>query len=93
MTARQHIQTDALTRLDEMPWTRFHTLLTVALGIGWALDSFETNIIGSVFGVLKTQWHLSSTQGSLAVSVWVIGMLIGAIGFGYLADRYGRKRL
>ena len=93
MTARQPIQTDALTRLDEMPWTRFHTLLTVALGVGWALDSFETNIIGSVFGVLKTQWHLSSTQGSLAVSVWVIGMLIGAIGFGYLADRYGRKRL
>lgn len=91
--SRHQIQTDALTRLDEMPWTRFHTLLTFALGIGWALDSFETNIIGSVFGVLKTQWHLSSTQGSLAVSVWVIGMLIGAIGFGYLADRYGRKRL
>ncbi|KAF1005970.1 MAG: putative niacin/nicotinamide transporter NaiP [Luteibacter sp.] len=93
MTAARPIQTDALTRLDNMPWTRFHTLLTVALGIGWALDSFETNIIGSVFGVLKAQWHLSSTQGSLAVSMWVIGMLIGAIGFGYLADRYGRKRL
>ena len=47
------IQTDALARLDNMPWTRFHTLLIVALGVGWALDSFETNIIGSVFGVLK----------------------------------------
>ncbi|MGY3232550.1 MFS family permease [Luteibacter sp. HA06] len=93
MKAQQTIQTDALTRLDEMPWTRFHTILTIALGVGWALDSFETNIIGSVFGVLKAQWHLSSTQGSLAVSLWVIGMLIGAIGFGYLADRYGRKRL
>lgn len=93
MTAKQLIHTDALARLDDMPWTRFHTLLTVALGIGWALDSFETNIIGSVFGVLKAQWHLSTTQGSLAVSVWVVGMLIGAIGFGYLADRYGRKKL
>lgn len=80
-------------RLDNMPWTGFHTLMTVALGFGWALDSFETNIIGSVFGVLKAQWHLSSTQGSLAVSAWVIGMLVGAIGFGYLADRFGRKRL
>lgn len=87
------IETDALERLDHMPWTRFHTMLTVALGVGWALDSFETNIIGSMFGALKGQWSLSSAQGSLAVSIWVIGMLVGAIGFGYLADRFGRKRL
>jgi MFS family permease len=87
------VETDALARLDTMPWTRFHTTLTIALGVGWALDSFETNIIGSVFGVLKTQWGLSAAQGSLAVSIWVVGMLVGAIGFGYLADRFGRKRL
>lgn len=85
--------TDALTRLDNMPWTRFHTTMTMALGVGWALDSFETNIIGSMFGIIKKQWHLSTTQGSLAVTVWLCGMLIGAIGFGYLADRFGRKRL
>jgi MFS family permease len=90
---QQRIETDALTRLDNMPWTRFHTLMLIALGVGWALDSFETNIIGSVFGVLKSQWHLSAGQGSLAVSVWVFGMLVGAIAFGYLADRYGRKKL
>lgn len=93
MNPQRSLSTDALTRLDNMPWTRFHTLMIFALGIGWALDSFETNIIGSVFGVLKTQWHLSSSQGSIAVSVWVFGMLVGAIGFGYLADRFGRKRL
>lgn len=87
------MQTDALERLDNMPWTRFHTVLTIALGVGWALNSFETNIIGSMFGVLKTQWDLSAAQGSLAVVIWVFGMLVGAIGFGYLADRFGRKRL
>ncbi|MCA3812762.1 MAG: MFS transporter, partial [Burkholderia sp.] len=93
MTPSHPIETDALTRLDNLPWTRFHTLMLVALGVGWALDSFETNIIGSVFGVLKSHWHLSAAQGSLAVSIWVFGMLVGAIAFGYLADRYGRKRL
>ncbi|WP_186102838.1 MFS transporter [Burkholderia gladioli] len=93
MTSSQPVRTDALSRLDNMPWTWFHTLLVAALGVGWALDSFETNIIGSVFGVLKSQWHLSSAQGSLAVTIWVFGMLVGAIAFGYLADRFGRKRL
>ena len=87
------IRTDALARLDNMPWSRFHTVLTLALGVGWALDSFETNIIGSMFAVLKTQWQLTAAQGSIAVSIWAIGMLLGAIGFGYLADRFGRKRL
>ncbi|WLE61168.1 MFS transporter [Burkholderia plantarii] len=93
MTTPVTVRTDALSRLDNMPWTPFHTLLVAALGVGWALDSFETNIIGSVFGVLKTQWHLGSAQGSLAVTIWVFGMLVGAIAFGYLADRFGRKRL
>lgn len=93
MNSKGIIETDALTRLDNMPWTRFHTLMIVALGVGWALDSFETNIIGSVFGILKAQWHLSAAEGSMAVSIWVFGMLVGAIAFGYLADRFGRKKL
>lgn len=87
------VTSDALERLDHMPWSRFHTTLTLALGVGWALDSFETNIIGSVLGILTRQWQLSGTQGGWIVSIWVGGMMIGALLFGYLADRFGRKKL
>lgn len=93
MTTNPAVRTDALVRLDHLPWTKFHTTLTIALGLGWALDSFETNIIGSVMGALREEWGLSAAQGSMTVSVWVVGMLVGAIGFGHLADRFGRKKL
>jgi MFS family permease len=80
-------------RLDALPWTRFHTRVTLALGIGWLLDAFEVNVIGSVLGVLKTLWRLTDTQASALVAIWLIGIMIGALAFGYLADRYGRRKL
>jgi len=80
-------------RLDRLPWTRFHTRVTLALGIGWLLDAFEVNVIGSVLGVLKTLWRLTDTQASALVAIWLIGIMIGALAFGYLADRYGRRKL
>jgi MFS family permease len=67
--------------------------VTLALGIGWLLDAFEVNVIGSVLGVLKTLWRLTDTQASALVAIWLIGIMIGALAFGYLADRYGRRRL
>lgn len=80
-------------RLDQVPWGRFHTVVTAALGIGWLLDAFEVTIVNNVVSVLKTQWHLSNVQASWILSIWFIGLMIGAYGFGYLADRFGRKRL
>ncbi len=80
-------------RLDRLPWTPFHTRVTLALGIGWLLDAFEVNVIGSVLGVIKTLWHLTNTEASALVAVWLIGIMIGALAFGYLADRYGRRKL
>jgi MFS family permease len=64
-----------------------------ALGFGWLLDSLETNIIGSILGILKTIWQFTPLQGSLAVSVWLTGIMVGAVVFGYLSDRYGRKQV
>ena len=80
-------------RLDRLPWTRLHTRVTLALGIGWLLDSFEVNVIGNVLGILKRLWHVTDVQASALVTVWLIGIMVGALLFGYLADRFGRRKL
>jgi MFS family permease len=80
-------------RLDRLPWGRFHTVVTIALGLGWTLDAFETNIIGSVLGQVTKLWHLSAVQGSYLVSSWVVGVFVGALVFGYYSDRKGRKKM
>ncbi len=80
-------------RLDRLSWSGFHTRVMFALGVGWLLDSFEVSIIGNVLGVLKTEWQLSDLQASGLVSIWLVGITLGALVFGYLADRFGRKRL
>lgn len=81
------------TRLDRLPWGRFHTVVTGALALGWALDMFEATIIGSVLGQVTRLWKLSATQGSALVSSWVLGIFLGAIVFGHYSDRFGRKKL
>ncbi len=86
-------QSNLIERLDHVKWNRFHTTVTVALGIGWLLDSFEVTIVNNVVNIFKSLWHLSNAQASWILSIWFIGLMIGAYGFGYLADRYGRKRL
>ena len=80
-------------RLDRVRWNRFHATVTIALGIGWLLDAFEVTIVNNVIGVFKDLWHLSNTQASWILSIWFVGLMIGAYGFGFLADRFGRRRL
>lgn len=80
-------------RLDSLPWTPFHTRVTLALSIGWLLDAFEVNIIANVLGILKRIWRITDVQASALITVWLVGIMIGALFFGYLADRFGRRKL
>jgi MFS family permease len=89
------IETDVPSRLDRLPWTRFHTLVVVALGVTWLLDGLEVTLAGSVAGALRSSPVLALTdvQVGLSASCYVAGAVLGALVFGWLADRYGRKRL
>ena len=82
-------------RLDRLPWSNFHTRLVVALGITWVLDGLEVTLAGSVAGALRESpaLQLSEAQVGLSASAYLLGAVLGALGFGWLADRWGRKRL
>ncbi|MGE7468804.1 MFS transporter [Bosea sp. NPDC003192] len=89
------IVTDIPARLDRLPWSRFHTLVVVALGITWILDGLEVTLAGSVSGALKESPALrfTNTDIGLAGAAYIAGAVIGAVLFGWLTDRLGRKKL
>jgi MFS family permease len=89
------VETDIPARLDRLPWGRFHTLVVAALGITWILDGLEVTLAGAVAGALRSSpvLQLSSADVGLAASAYVAGAVVGAIFFGWLTDRLGRKRL
>src|SRR5215831_5281417 len=92
---RQIVETDIPSRLDRLPWGRFHTLVVAALGITWILDGLEVTLAGSLAGALKQSPSLrfSNTDIGFASSAYVAGAVLGAIFFGWLTDRLGRKKL
>ncbi|MEP7313806.1 MAG: MFS transporter [Pseudomonadota bacterium] len=89
------IRTDIPGRLDRLRWGRFHTLVVVALGISWVLDGLEVTLAGAVSGALQSSpsLRLTDAQIGLSASLYVAGAVAGALLFGWLADRLGRKRL
>lgn len=78
-------------RLDRLSFTKAHRHLLVASGSGWALDALDVALISYVIVVLKTQWSLTSGDTGLIVSLGFIGMAVGALAGGRLADRLGRR--
>ena len=89
------IETRAPARLDRLPWGRFHTLVIAALGITWVLDGLEVTLAGSVAGALKASPVLQFTDSDvgLASSLYLAGAVSGALYFGWMADRLGRRLL
>ncbi|MGH3506981.1 MAG: MFS transporter [Nocardioidaceae bacterium] len=90
------ITTDIPARLDRLPWARWHWMIVVGLGTVWILDGLEVTIVGSMSDALadpKTGLGLSSFDVGLAGAVYVAGACIGALFFGQLTDRFGRKKL
>src|ERR1700683_711448 len=89
------IATDIPARLDALPFGRFHLLVIVALGITWILDGLEVTLAGALAGELKQGSVLgfSNVPCGLPGSCYLAGAVIGALFFGWLTDRLGRKKL
>ncbi|TAL00685.1 MAG: MFS transporter [Rhodospirillaceae bacterium] len=91
----EYFSTTIPTRLDRLPWDQFHVLVIVALGVTWILDGLEVTLVGSLAGAIQTSPSLamSASRIGLAASAYIFGAVTGALVFGRLADRFGRKRL
>src|SRR5437870_9791145 len=89
------VRTDIPARLDRLPWSRWHWLVVISLGITWILDGLEVTIVGSISAVLKEPQtlHLSDVQVASAGTVYLFGAVLGALFFARLTDMYGRKKL
>src|SRR3979490_3269231 len=87
------IRTNIPFRLDRLPWSRFHFLVVVGLGITWILDGLEVTIVGSLGPALQSAdtLHLSSANLGAVASFYVVGAVVGALVFGWITDRHGRR--
>jgi MFS family permease len=91
----ERFETDVPARLDRLPWSRFHLRVVIALGITWVLDGLEVTLVGSLAGAIHQSPSLALTETRIGLtgSAYLVGAVLGALGFGWLADRIGRRRL
>ena len=90
------IETKVPARLDRLPWSRFHWMVVIGLGTVWILDGLEVTIIGSIGDRLTESGSgiaLDASNIGTAAAFYVGGACVGALFFGQLTDRFGRKKL
>jgi MFS family permease len=88
---RKSVRSLVPARMDRLPWTRFHWMVVFGLGVSWILDGLEIQIIAS--NGFQAELGMDSAQVGLAGTIYLVGQVVGALVFGRLADKWGRKRL
>jgi MFS family permease len=93
--AERTVQSQVPFRLDRLPWSAWHWTVVIGLGITWVLDGLEVTIVGNIAPTLKSAagLNLSDVQFTTAASGYLVGAALGALFFGYLTDKLGRKKL
>ena len=90
------IETKIPARMDRLPWSRWHWTVVFGLGLVWILDGLEVTIVGSIASRLTEDGSgikLSEFQIGQAAAIYVAGACVGALFFGRMTDRFGRKKL
>src|SRR3984957_4621079 len=83
-------------RIDRLGWSKFHTRMVIALGVAWVLDGLEITIAANVTDIISKKSALAMSSASVAFSVgtiYLLGEVAGALLFGHLADKWGRRKL
>jgi MFS family permease len=80
-------------RLDRLRWSPLHRVFLLALGIGWLFDALEVNLFSNFINPIDDHFHVSANTGQYILYWWLLGILVGAVVGGTLADRFGRRRL
>ncbi len=93
--ASRGYETDVPARLDRLPWARFHWLVIAGLGIAWILDGIEVTLVGSLAGAIAKSpvLDMSASRIGFSASAYLVGAVLGALLFGWMTDRLGRKKL